>query len=294
MNKNVSIDPKYGYKKLDPIPTQDEVEKFYAKEFYDANASYFNNSALEIQKEQGDFFNSRWETIYQICKAFYDNNLEGKSVFDIGFGFAQALLYLKDKGLVVSGLEPSIEGVNYAKQNGIKAFHSGIESFECVGDEKFDIVLLVNVLEHLREPEETINNIKNQLLTSNGLLVIDVPNDFNLFQEIADEEYNLNQWWVVNPNHINYFSPDSLKKLVEGCGFEIVDYEAAFPLDIFLLFGDQYIGDAALGRECHNKRVNFERLMRKHNKHEELKALYKSFADLNLGRSITIYATPKK
>lgn len=294
MNKNVIIDPKYGFKKLDPIPTQEEVEEFYAKEFYDANVSYFNDSALELQKEQVEFFNSRWETIYQNCKTFYNDTLKEKSVFDLGFGFAQTLLYLKDKVLSVSGLEPSIEGVTYAKENGINAYHSGIENYECVGNEKFDIVLLLNVLEHLRQPEETINNIKNQLLNSNGLLVIEVPNDFNVFQEIANKEYDLDQWWVVSPNHINYFSPDSLKKLLEGCGFEIVDYEAAFPLDMFLLFGDQYIGNGKLGRECHNKRSNFERLMRKYEKNNELKALYKSFANLNLGREITIYATPKK
>ena len=42
---------------------------------------------------------------------------------------------------------------------------------------------------------------------------------------------------------------------------------------MFLLFGDQYVGNPKIGRECHNKRVNFERLMRKYNKEKELKAL---------------------
>ena len=294
MKKEVIKDIDYGYLKLDPIPSQEEVEAFYAKEFYDSNASYFNNSGLKLQQEQEDFFNMRWEAIYEVFKSYFKNDLNNRSVFDVGFGFAQALLYLKNKGLLVSGLEPSLEGVDFARRNGIEAFHTGIENFDCVGKKKFDIVLLINVLEHLRKPEETLINIKNQLMLSDGLLVVDVPNDFNLFQEIANQEYNLGQWWVVSPNHINYFSPDSLKKLLIGCGFEIVDYEAAFPLDLFLLFGDQYIGDRSLGSLCHNKRVNFERLMLKYGKRQELKSLYKAFADLNLGRSITIYATPKK
>ena len=294
MNKNVISDPEFGYLRLEPIPTQQEVEEFYAKEFYDANASYFNNSALELQLEQKEFFDTRWEAINEVLKTFF-NNETNKSVFDIGFGFAQALLFLKEKGYQVAGLEPSIEGVEYAQKNGIQeAHHSGIENFKCVGDKRFDIVLLINVLEHLRQPAETIKNIKNDLITKNGLLVIDVPNDFNLFQEIADKEYDLNKWWVVSPNHINYFSNSSLSKLLNDCGFEIVDYEAAFPLDMFLLFGDQYIGNPKLGRECHNKRVHFEKMFSKWGKQKELKAFYKSLADLNLGRSITIYATPKK
>ena len=291
--KNIIKDPKYGYLRLEPIPSNEEVEEFYAKEFYDANASYFNNSSLEVQQEQSDFFNTRWNDVYTNCSKKFNGEIKDKTVFDIGFGFAQALLFFKEKGLDVSGLEPSIDGYNYALSKGINAFHSGIENFDCVGENKFDIVLLMNVLEHLREPATTLLNIKNQLLNDNGILVIDVPNDFNTFQEVANLEYDLDQWWVVAPNHINYFSPDSLKSLLNDCGYDVFEYESAFPLDMFLLFGDQYVGNPEIGKECHNKRVNFERLMRKYNKEKELKALYKSFADLNLGRCITIYASPK-
>ena len=291
--KNIIEDPKHKYLRLEPIPSNEEVAEFYAKEFYDANASYFNNSSLEVQQEQSDFFNTRWNDVYSNCSKKFNGEIKDKTVFDIGFGFAQALLFFKEKGLEVSGLEPSIDGYNYALSKGINAFHTGIENFDCVGENKFDIVLLMNVLEHLREPATTLLNIKNQLLNNNGILVIDVPNDFNTFQEVANLEYDLDQWWVVAPNHINYFSPDSLKSLLNDCGYDVFEYESAFPLDIFLLFGDQYVGNPEIGRECHNKRVNFERLMRKYNKEKELKALYKSFADLNLGRSITIYASPK-
>lgn len=292
MKKTIIEDPLYGYLRLEPIPSQAEVEKFYAEEFYAANAAYFNNSELNVQLEQLEFYNSRWENIYDVCLSFFKDKLSDKKVFDIGFGFAQALIYLKEKGLSVSGLEPSIEGVTYAQNNGITAFHASIENYDVVGKEKFDIVLLLNVLEHLRSPAETLDKIKSQLLERDGLLVIDVPNDFNLFQEIANAEHGLNEWWVVAPTHINYFSVSSIKKLLQDCGYRVFDYSASFPIDMFLLFGDQYIGDNALGRVCHNKRANFERLMRKYGKKSELKELYKSYADLNLGRSVTIYATP--
>jgi SAM-dependent methyltransferase len=286
-------DPEYGFLRVEPVPTQQEVEKFYADEFYSANAVYFNNSALSLQLEQKGFFDSRWESIYNIANNFFEGNIANKSVFDIGFGFAQALLYLKTKGLVVSGLEPSKEGVDYALSHGVEAYHVGIEDFDCVGSQTFEMVLLLNVLEHLRNPVDTLQNIKTQLLKSNGLLVIDVPNDFNDFQVIANEEYNLNEWWVYPPNHINYFSPTSLKKLLADCGYEVVHCESSFPLDMFLMFGDVYVGNSTLGRECHNKRVQFEALMRKHNKHEKLSKLYQALADLDLGRTFTIYATPK-
>ncbi|MFM2393546.1 MAG: hypothetical protein RLZZ546_1528 [Bacteroidota bacterium] len=292
MRPKVINDPVYNYLRLDPIPTQEEVDTFYAQEFYASNANYFNNSALALQQEQSDFFNSRWENIYQISNDFFKGGISNKKVFDIGFGFAQALIYLKNKGLNVAGLEPSPEGVAYALENGIEAYHSGIENFNCVNGEKYEIVLLMNVLEHLREPANTVLNIRKELLSKDGLLVIDVPNDFNDFQTIATKEYNLDEWWVVSPNHINYFSPESLQNLLTQCGYKIVHCETSFPLDMFLLFGDVYVGNSELGRSCHNKRVNFEQLMRKHGKGDKLREFYTSLAKLNLGRSISIYATP--
>jgi SAM-dependent methyltransferase len=291
MKAKIVEDSKFGFKRVEPIPSQEEVEKFYAQEFYDANAQYFNNSALLLQQEQSDFFNSRWKAIHEELQSFFGDEILEKSVFDIGFGFAQALKYLKNEGLSVSGLEPSKEGVDYARENGIEAIHAGIERFDLVKN-KSEVVLLINVLEHLREPEQTLLNIKDKVLTSDGMLVIDVPNDFNDFQIVADAEYDLNEWWVHPPNHINYFSHDSLQKLLMGCGFKIVHCTSSFPLDMFLLFGDQYVGNPKLGSECHNKRVMFEQLMEKHGKAEKLKKFYNSLSELNLGRSISVYATP--
>ena len=54
MKANIVVDSKYGFSRVEPIPTQEEVEKFYAKEFYESNSAYFNNSALFWQ-EQSDF-----------------------------------------------------------------------------------------------------------------------------------------------------------------------------------------------------------------------------------------------
>jgi SAM-dependent methyltransferase len=291
MKAKIVKDSKFGFNRVDPIPTQEEVDKFYAQEFYDANAQYFNNSALLLQQEQSDFFNARWKAIHEQLQSFFGDDIRDKSVFDIGFGFAQALIYFKKKGLTVSGLEPSNEGVDYARENGIEAIHGGVEQFDLV-KEKSEIVLLLSVLEHLRRPEQTLLDIKDKILTSDGMLVIDVPNDFNDFQKVADAEYDLDEWWVHPPNHINYFSHDSLQKLLKGCGFKIIHCTSSFPLDMFLLFGDQYIGNPELGRECHNKRVRFEELMKKHGKAEKLKKFYDALSELNLGRMISVYATP--
>ncbi len=62
---------------------------------------------------------------------------------------------------------------------------------------------------------------------------------------------------------------------------------------MFLLFGDVYVNNPELGKTCHNKRVRFEYLMKKHGKKEKLEKLYEHLAELDLGRQVIVFASPK-
>ena len=286
----IIADPTYGYLRVDPLPTREEIEAYYQKEFYSTEYPRFNDSQLDVQLREQEFFESRWEAVCSTCRDHF-GRIEGLSVFDIGFGYAQALLYFRKRGMKPSGLEPAPEGVEYARNNGLQVYHAGIEDFPCVGSERFDVVTLINVLEHLREPGETLTDIKSRLMKPGGLLVVDVPNDFNDFQTAADAEFDLGRWWVCPPGHVNYFSATSLCALLQKCGYNIYRREASFPLEIFLAMGDVYVGNPELGRTCHEKRVFFEHLLRKHGKGEKLARFYQLLADLDLGRQVVVYST---
>ncbi|MES2003040.1 MAG: class I SAM-dependent methyltransferase [Bacteroidota bacterium] len=286
-------DPQHHYLRVDPVPSVEEVEKYYKEDFYAETNPAFNDSSLDVQQKDKLFFDARWERIHEVCEK-HIGNTNGKKAYDIGFGYAQALIYLKEKGLICGGIEPSQEGVAYAKEYGINGKIAGIEEPESyTSEEKQDIILLINVLEHLRTPYETLVNIRKHLIADNGILVIDVPNEFNAFQLAANKEYDLKDWWVVPPKHINYFSLSSLTKVLNMAGFDVVYEEASFPIELFLLFGDVYVGNGELGRHCHEKRMNFEFVMRKNGFADKLNQFYESLAKLELGRQITVFAKPK-
>ncbi len=289
-------DPEYGYLRVDPKPSKEEVENFYKEDFYtERNKSQINDSSLEIQTKDKYFFDSRWNRIYDVCNSIL-GNLNNKKVYDIGFGFAQALIFYKSKGLICSGMEPSSEAVKYAKQKGIdNVFVGDIEGDKTYeNNSKQDIVLLINVLEHLRNPANVLKQINHNLLEEEGVLVIDVPNEFNTFQEVANTELDLKEWWINPPGHINYFTVKSLVDLLEKTGFEIKVKESSFPMEMFLLFGEVYVGNSGTGIKCHEKRKKFEERLIKNGHKEKLYEFYEKLAELELGRQITVYATPKK
>lgn len=290
MDKKYKIvtDKEYGYLRADPIPTPEELEIYYREEFYSPKP--FNDSSLEVQEEGQEYYDSRWEGIYERCKTLFNNKF---SVFDVGFGYAQALLYFDSKGVEVSGLEPSPEGVKYAKSKGLDVYEAGIDDFSVTKGKRFDVVMMLNVLEHLSHPHETLKSIQKNLLNPGGIVIIEVPNEFNDFQISAVKEHNLDEWWVCPPHHLNYFSSSSLKLLLEKCNYEVEHMQGSFPMEMFLLMGDVYVGNQDLGKTCHNKRVEFEKVMRKHNKTEKLMLFYQALAEIDLGRTSLIFARTK-
>ena len=105
-------------------------------------------------------------------------------------------------------------------------------------------------------PNETLKLCKG-LLKPSGMIYIEVPNDFNGLQAELVKK-GTDQWWVSVPDHVNYFTFGSLEKLLASLGFETALSTTGFPMEMFLLMGDNYLGNDELGSVCHQKRMNFE------------------------------------
>lgn len=279
---------KFGFLKIDPTPSVQEVEKYYLEEFYTASP-VFNDSDVKVQNDQKEFFDRRYDFIYEKCLEIFGTELNGKSVWDIGCGYGLALRYFMDKGLKGFGNEPSREGCEHARSLGATVIQTGIEEIAISDDEGYSIVLCLNVLEHLRDPVASLREIRENLMDAESVLVVDVPNEFNAFQEVANTEFGLKEWWVSPPRHLNYFSASTLRATLEGCGFEVLAVESSFPLELFLLLGFNYVGNQEVGSDVHQRRNNFERLMMRHGKKQQLINFYSALAELDLGRQVTAY-----
>jgi SAM-dependent methyltransferase len=189
-----------------------------------------------------------------------------------------------------AGFDPAPEAVDYARSRGLRAVVAGMDRMDAFGGQRFDVVTLFHVLEHLGDPVGALRQIRDDVIRPNGALVIEVPNDFNALQEAAVDLHDLDEWWVAPPAHLNYFTVDSLCALLVGTGFTPVVRESTFPLELFLLFGEDYVNDRALGSRCHQKRVAFETNLRRTGHEATLRRLYRVLADGGVGRTIVVHA----
>ena len=130
--------------------------------------------------------------------------------------------------------------------------------------------------------------VYNQL-SLGGLLCIAVPNDYSPLQTTVRQTLEYNPWWVGAPQHINYFDFASLEKLLTKFGFTVLLKESTFPIDMFLLMGENYIDNDKVGRKYHGMVKEFEKRISATN-HKSLKRkLYQKFADLGIGREAIFY-----
>lgn len=291
MNHRILRDPDWGYLRVDPIPSAEEVDRFYREEFYArARAGYINDSGQENLAEEAEYHRRAYDDLAALIEAHL-GRIAGLRLADVGCGYGHFLHYMTGRGANGYGVEPVEEGVAYARGLGLAAHCLPIEALATPPEaERVDLVTMVNVLEHLREPATILADFARHWLVDGGHLLLRVPNDFNRWQTIADAAHGLKQWWVVPPQHINYFDRDALTTLLARTGFDIVEVTATFPLELFLLMGDVYVGDPVLGKACHRKRVAFERTLEAANATDLRRRWYRSLAELGLGREIIVLA----
>ena len=150
----------FGFYQIKPTPTDDEITKFYAEEFYSGEYKNFNDSSLKVQTNDDEFYRGRWNDIYQNILEIKKNLPNKTSILDIGCGWGLALEFFKKKGMLCYGFDPSIEAVEYANKNKLNVKHAGIKNMDVFEGKKFNIITMLNVLEHLSDPILALKQIK--------------------------------------------------------------------------------------------------------------------------------------
>lgn len=272
-----------GFKHIIPIPTVEELENVYQHDYYKQEKPLY----LERHREDLDWWNMVYTHRYKILEQHLPVNQ--RRLLDIGSGPGFFLLNGQIRGWQVKGIEPSVQAADHSRGLQLDVAHGFYSEQTAPGLGMFDAINMGLVLEHIPAPAALLKLIHRQL-NDNGMVCIIVPNDFNPIQLVLRDHLGFKPWWVAPPHHINYFDFDSLSNLLERCGFEVVHKESTFPIDIFLLMGDNYIGNDEVGRACHTKRIKFEKAMNLSGASNVLADLYSEFARQGIGREAVMIA----
>jgi 2-polyprenyl-3-methyl-5-hydroxy-6-metoxy-1,4-benzoquinol methylase len=282
-----------GFWELSDKPSLDELRSYYNKKYYqNAKGSY----EIKYSEEELNYFRIKLEQRAFIVDQLISTD-NPKSLLDVGCGEGFTLPYFENLGWKVKGIDFSSAGIK--AQNPLYENHILVgDIFELMDQEinsgqTYSIVWLQNVLEHVLNPVELLEKLK-QLVSTNGLAVITVPNDFSITQKWAMDTGLIDrQYWIVSPDHISYFDKDSLSSICKHTGWNQLDLVGDFPIDWFL-FNDHsnYIKYPDRGKSVHRAKIGLETLIGQIGPDKAMK-LFRSIADAGFGRNLTIFVRPK-
>lgn len=211
----------------------------------------------------------------------------GPRVLDIGAGLGELAESLMLAGFDALGVEPSASATAHAQAHGRPVRQGTLEALcqEPAQASAFDVVCLTNVLEHLPDAEAALQGVRG-LLKPGGIALVRVPNDFTALQEDARRAVNQGEWWVSIPHHLYYFDYGSLAALLAANGLREERRIADFPVELFLLMGEDYTRDALTGKAMHARRRKMDAALSPSTR----RALYEALAQAGQGRNATIFA----
>jgi 2-polyprenyl-3-methyl-5-hydroxy-6-metoxy-1,4-benzoquinol methylase len=215
---------------------------------------------------------------------------DSESWLDIGTGPGYFLDAAESRMKKVVGVEPGQRAAEHALSKGHRVINDYFNEKTSAELGIFDGIHCSEVLEHVPDPLGFLKTIQLNM-DSNTILCTVVPNDFSLIQKIfTSDQENQSKWWVDPPFHLNYFSSESLRELLEFSGLDVIYETSMFPIDIFLLMGENYVGNNDLGKQVHNKRKKMEFAFQRTGNMETLNRLYEMMASIGIGRELVFFS----
>ena len=188
----------------DGIPAQAELDAYYAER---SKYTYDQTGGAESPY---DF--RRFEQIADQIAASVPST--AARILDVGCATGGLLATLKQRGYKhVLGADPSPACAAAARR--LHDVDVRVATLAQLADwtERFDLVLLVGVLEHLREVRPAVETV-TRLLAPGGLLYCAQP-DVTAFADCVNAPYQ-----QFSVEHVNFFSVSSLNRLMSACGLE--------------------------------------------------------------------------
>lgn len=143
-------------------------------------------------------------TLKRKLKLLNSFNTTSKNILDVGAGTGDFLKVCATNSWNVFGTEPDEGARKIALEKGIN-LQEDLSKFK---NQKFDVITLWHVLEHVGNLQEYITTLNN-LLSEKGRLIIAVPN------YKSDDAKHYKQFWAAFdvPRHLWHFSQTSISKL---------------------------------------------------------------------------------
>ena len=203
---------KCGLVYVNPRLQKNELINIYTE-------NYFDNDAVGYlhYKDISELRTKNFQKWVADATSYFQAPVSCRAL-DIGCAAGYCLDVFKAMGWDACGVEVNKAYASQLKQDGYKVYNAPL--LEINFNERYDIITLFDVVEHLTDLREHFSKL-GSILSDNGIIVIITP-DFNSLQRRIFGK----KWFQFKPvEHINYFNLHTLKNLVESSGLKIIRHK---------------------------------------------------------------------
>lgn len=196
-------------------------DEFNAEAYYDA--SYFNGSRPDGYSDYlgaKDVLQNQFQQELDLLKKL---GVEGGELLELGCAYGY-FLEVAQHYYKVNGLEICEEAVADCQARGLTGVRHGAISSETLSPMPMvDVVVLLDVIEHLPDPKAALEAAVSKL-RPDGLLLITTGDFSSLCAKMMGRHWRL----MTPPQHLWYFTPLSLKQMGERMGLDLVYIDHPF------------------------------------------------------------------
>lgn len=178
------------------IPTDQELEAYYSTEY-----------------ELTEFFSPITAKRYEELLNGFEHLKQTNNLLDVGSGSAFFAEIALKRGWNVFGTELTDATILKAEQKGIKMSKGKLEDIHFESN-FFDLVVCIEVIEHVSFPKEFVSEI-HRSLRKGGAVYISTPNFDSLLRRRLKGKFDV----IEYPNHLSYFTAKTLNALFTSNGF---------------------------------------------------------------------------
>lgn len=200
-------------------PTQHvRITNFQPQEYY---SDYFMTTSFSSSMQ--DLQDAQARRLFE----FLPKGTKSHKLIEIGCGDGSFLNHAAKYFDKVVGVEPSVLFQNAVKLAGHEVLDGYVLKGQLLTSERFNAFASRQVFEHLPDPLDTLQGIREMLLPG-AVGLIEVPNGYRAFR--------LGRFFEFFPDHVNYYSATSLVSLARSAGFMVLSCGESFNGDYLELW----------------------------------------------------------
>ena len=161
----------------------------------------------------------------------------GNRVLDVGCGPGYLCEALRDRGYEVTGIEREGWGPPAGAQ-GYALVQADLEQGLPPLEQKFDTIICADILEHLKDPESLLRQLRS-VLNPGGRLIASLPNSGHLYFRLVVLAGKIpkSERGLFDRTHVHFFTWDGWRELFRKGGFS---FRTVIPtgVPVRLAFGD--------------------------------------------------------